>query len=685
MASEIDRIKRRMSVATRFATGVAVVGFALLFFIAASGRVGNLRASAGQFWILVAFVVLGELLPIKLPRRDEDEEISTGTTFAFALLISAGTAAAVLALALAQLCAYFFRGKTFLRSVFSVGQHTIALAAAGFLLEAMGNVPHDVPPFFATRDLPFILAGAAIYFLVYSGLSATYVALQQGVGLVEHLRKDLAFRASIVGASLALAPIVVVAADHSLPLIPLLLVPLVALYRGGLQAAINEYQALHDHLTGLPNRLLMSDRVSQAILASGRDRSLVAVMLMDLDRFKEVNDTLGHHSGDLLLQQIGPRLRSVLRESDTIARLGGDEFAVLLPNVVDRGSALSVADKLKRALDLPFEVQGLRLNIEASIGIAFFPDHAEDVTTLIQRADVAMYVAKRTGGGYAIYATEDDSHSPTRLALVGQMKQALETDEIELYYQPKAELLTGAIKGAEALVRWHHSERGLMSPDEFMPVTENTGLIEPFTRYVMEAAVKQASAWQQAGYDLSIAVNVSARSLVDHKLPTDLEELLERYSVNPSMIRLEITESAVMEDPVGALAVLDRLHEAGVALALDDFGTGYSSLSYLKRLPVDEIKIDKSFVINMHRDEDDAVIVSSTIDLARNLGLAVVAEGVETEEHWKRLADLGCDLAQGYYLSPAIAAGEFMQWLRTRERTLNRADQAHRAVDQEAD
>ena len=685
MASDIDRIRRRISVATRFAVGVAVLGFALLFWIGVSGRVGNLRASAGQFWILVAFVVLGELLPIKLPRRDEDEEISTGTTFAFALLISAGTAGAVLALALAQLCAYFLRGRTFLRSAFGVGQHTLALGAGGLVLARFGSVPHDRPPFFTTSDLPFILLGAGIYFLIYSGLSATYTALQQGVGLVEHLRKDLAFRATIVGASLALAPIVVVAADHSLPLIPLLLVPLVALYRGGLQAAINEYQALHDHLTGLPNRLLLSDRVSQAILAAERDRSLVAVMLMDLDRFKEVNDTLGHHSGDLLLQQIGPRLRSVLRESDTIARLGGDEFAILLPNVVDRASALNVADKIKRALGLPFEVQGLRLSIEASVGIAFFPDHAEDVATLIQRADVAMYVAKRTGGGYAIYASEDDSHSPTRLALVGQMKQALETDEIELYYQPKAELLTGVIKGAEALVRWHHSERGLMSPDEFMPITENTGLIEPFTRYVIEAAVKQASAWQRAGYDLSIAVNVSARSLLDHRLPSDLEELLNRHSVDPSMIRLEITESAVMEDPVGALAVLDRLHEAGVALALDDFGTGYSSLSYLKRLPVDEIKIDKSFVINMHKDEDDAVIVSSTIDLARNLGLAVVAEGVETEEHWKRLADLGCDLAQGYYLSPAIAAGEFMQWLRTRERTLNRADQAHRAVDQETD
>jgi diguanylate cyclase (GGDEF)-like protein len=655
---------------------VSVAGFAVLFFTAASGRVGASGSSSGQFWLLVAFVVLGEMLPIRLPRRNADEEISMATAFSFALLISQGVAAAVLALALAELLAYFFRGKTFSRSAFNIGQYTLALAASGAVLSLLSNVPRPGVPF-ETADLLAIAAAAIVFFLVNNVLTSVWFALQQEIPVVDHLMRDLSFRASTAGASLALAPVVVIAAQHSLPLIPVLLLPVLALYKGGRQAALNEYQALHDNLTNLPNRVLLQDRVQQAILTGDREKSLVAVMLMDLDRFKEVNDTLGHHSGDLLLKQIGPRLRSVLRESDTIARLGGDEFAVLLPNVPDRAAAAQVADKIKRALDLPFEIQGLRLNIEASIGIAFAPDHGRDVETLMQRADVAMYVSKGTRSGYAIYTTEQDRHSPNRLALVGQIRTALEKEEIELYYQPKAELLTGHIKGVEALVRWHHPERGLLFPDEFIPMTENTGLIEPLTVYVLEAAIKQCRVWQEAGLDLTVAVNVSPRSLLDSQLPDQIERLLRKWGLRSSALRLEITESSIMEDPVRAMGILDRLSEKGISLALDDFGTGYSSLSYLKRLPVNELKIDKSFVMNMTADEDDAVIVRSTIELGRNLGLEVVAEGVETEEHWQTLADLGCDFAQGYYLSRPIAAGEFMQWLRAREKSLQQADELH--------
>jgi diguanylate cyclase (GGDEF)-like protein len=659
-----------------YATVVSMVGFALLFFIAASGKVGNSGAAIGEFWLLVGFVVLGEMLPIKLPRRNVDEEISMATTFAFALLISAGTAAAVLALALAELLAYFIRGKTFSRSAFNIGQYTLSLAAAGGVLTLLTDVPRP-DGIFQTSDLPGILVAALVFFLVNNMLTSVWFALQQEAPIVDHLLRDLAFRASTAGASLALAPIVVIAAQHSLPLIPVLLIPVVALYKGGRQAALNEYQALHDDLTSLPNRVLLHDRVHQAILTGDREKALVAVMLMDLDRFKEVNDTLGHHAGDVLLKQIGPRLRSVLRESDTIARLGGDEFAVLLPNVADKSAAAQVADKIKRALDLPFEIQGLRLNIEASIGIAFSPEHGRDVETLMQRADVAMYVAKGTRSGYAIYTTEQDRHSPNRLALVGQIRTALDKEEIELYYQPKADLLTGDIKGVEALIRWHHPERGLMFPDEFIPMTENTGLIEPLTLYVLEAAIKQCRVWQEADLDMTMAVNISARSLLDSQLPDQIERLLRKWGLRPGSLRLELTESSIMEDPVRALGVLDRLSEKGIGIALDDFGTGYSSLSYLKRLPVNELKIDKSFVMNMTSDEDDAVIVRSTIELGRNLGLEVVAEGVESEDHWHHLAELGCDTAQGYYLSRPIAAGEFMQWLRQREKSLEQADEMH--------
>ena len=667
-------VKRRVD---RFAVTVSASGLSLLAYLAVSGRVGRDGVAPAQFAVLVALVVLGELLPIKLPRRDEDEELTTSATFSFALLISSGPAGAVLALALAELFAYFFRSKPLARSTFNIGQSTLALVAAGLVLSWLTEVPRGEPPFFVTGDLPGIFSATAVFFLVNTTLTGTWWARRHEVPVLDHLRRDLVFRAGVAGASLALAPVVVVAAEHSLPLILVLLLPIVALYKGGRQAALSEYQALHDDLTKLPNRVLLHDRIHQSILGVEREKTLVAVMLMDLDRFKEVNDTLGHHSGDLLLQQIGPRLRSILRESDTIARLGGDEFAILLPNVLDRPAAVQVADKIKRALDLPFEIQGLKLNIEASVGIAFAPDHGRDVDTLIQRADVAMYVSKGSGSGYAIYTPEQDRHSPNRLLLVGQVRQAMEDQEISLYYQPKADLITGQVKGVEALVRWNHPERGLLSPDEFIPMTENTGLIEPLTLYLIEAAVRQCRVWRDAGMELVVSVNVSARSLLDHELPGQVEALLQRWNLPAGSLRLEITESTIMEDPVRALAVLDAIHKKGIGLALDDFGTGYSSLSYLKRLPVDELKIDKSFVTHMHTDDDDAVIVRSTIDLGRNLGLEVVAEGVETKEHWDQLTELGCDLAQGYYLSRPIPAGEFVQWMRFREVSLAEADDLH--------
>jgi diguanylate cyclase len=404
----------------------------------------------------------------------------------------------------------------------------------------------------------------------------------------------------------------------------------------------------------------------QSLLVGGREDFEVAVMVMDLDGFKEINDSLGHHNGDLLLRQIGPRLRSVLRESDTIARLGGDEFAVLLPSITDKPSAVQVAEKMRRALELPFALHGLRLNMEASIGMAFYPDHGESAERLLQRADVAMYAAKQMRSGYAIYSADQDQNTPNRLALIGELRRALDEEEIQLYYQPKAHLESGEVQGVEALVRWHHPDRGLVPPGEFVPITEQTGLILPFTLYVLEGAIKQTRSWLEAGLELTTAVNLSTRNLLELELPEQIAALLAKWDVPARQLELEITESTIMSDPMRALTVLDRLSEMGVGIAIDDFGTGYSSLAYLKRLPVSEIKIDRSFVSNMIEDENDAVIVRSTIDLGRNLGLQVVAEGVETEAEWDALTELGCDYAQGHYVSPAVSAGELMQWLRAR-------------------
>ena len=429
------------------------------------------------------------------------------------------------------------------------------------------------------------------------------------------------------------------------------------------QAGEKEQQALHDSLTGLPNRTLFRDLVEREILNSRRNKGLFAVIIMDLDRFKEINDTLGHYAGDLLLKRMGSRLRSVLRDADTVARLGGDEFAILLPDMPDRNAVIQTVKKILKNLEEPFVVSGLALEVEASIGISLYPGHGDGVDALFQAADVAMYVAKEAHSGFEFYTSEQHQYTPTRLALVGELRRAIDEDELVLHFQPKADVRTGAVTGVEALARWNHPRHGLLPPDEFIPLAEHTSLIRPVTLHLLESALRQSKEWREDGLNLSVAVNLSVQNLMDLQLPDDLGRLMERWSAPPAALHLEITESTIMSEPRRAMAVLTRLSEMGVELAIDDFGTGYSSLAYLKQLPVSTIKIDKSFVLGMEEDEDDAVIVQSTIDLGHNLGLMVVAEGVENEEGWNRLHALGCDSAQGYYLTKPLENEKFRLWL----------------------
>lgn len=428
------------------------------------------------------------------------------------------------------------------------------------------------------------------------------------------------------------------------------------------QAAALEYQALHDTLTDLPNRTLVLDRLNQAIHAADRENRPLALLLMDLDRFKEVNDALGHHHGDLLLKQVGPRVLSVLRESDTIARLGGDEFAVLLP-ATDLIGATVGARKILEALARSFVVEGFFLDIGASIGIALFPEHGEDVDMLMRRADVAMYQAKQSGTGFAVYLLEHDRHSPRRLALMGELRHAVERQELVLHYQPKVDLKTRRTIGVEALVRWQHPEHGLIPPDQFITLAEHTGVIMPLTLWVLGEAARQGSAWRRAGMEISVAVNLSARNLHDLQLPDQIAELLRTWQLPPAGLDLEITESAIMADPLRATEILTRLRAMGIRFSIDDFGAGYSSLSYLRKLPAIELKVDKSFIIGMAANEDDAAIVHSTIDLAHNLGLRVTAEGVESQDVLTRLEAMGCDAAQGYFISRPVPAAELTRWL----------------------
>ncbi len=438
------------------------------------------------------------------------------------------------------------------------------------------------------------------------------------------------------------------------------------------QAEINEYQALHDPLTGLPNRILFSDRIGHAILQAERHKAKLAVALIDLDRFKEINDSLGHSAGDQVLISVGERMASALRASDTVARLGGDEFGLVLPEISDTDGLLPVLERLQEALEEPVHVQSLPIGIEASIGIAIYPDHGTDAQTLIQRADVAMYEAKRDGFNYVFCDESAHDYDVNSLTLVADLRRAISERELVLYYQPKAALESGVVTSVEALIRWVHPERGLVQPDSFIPLAQETSLIGPLTLYVIEEALRQSRAWREEGIELQVAVNLSTRNLLDRSFPNQVAQLLTRWDVKADALELEVTESSMLANPTRAKAVLGELSQLGIRLSIDDFGTGYSSLAYLRELPVDEIKIDRSFVMGMGAEAGDAVIVRSTVDLGRNLGLEVVAEGVETIEHWERLRELGCNIAQGYYLSRPVPADELCSWLRQRADAISR-------------
>jgi diguanylate cyclase (GGDEF)-like protein len=434
-----------------------------------------------------------------------------------------------------------------------------------------------------------------------------------------------------------------------------------------------EHTALHDPLTGLPNRMLFGRYVEQAVQAAQREDRGVAVMMLDLDRFKEINDTLGHASGDLLLQELAHRLSDLLGTEGNVARLGGDEFGVVSRLAVDRASSLALAERIRQSIGEPFVLAGIALEVHASVGIALHPDHGSDVETLMRHADVAMYEAKKTHQP-RLYRAVDNHYSSTRLARAGRLRHAIERDELELAFQPQVDLTTGQVHTAEALVRWRHPEQGLLLPDDFIPLAEHSGLIRPLTHWTLRTAIGQAARWKDDGLRLAVAVNVSGRDIVDLTLPDEIEDMLREFGLEASVLELEITESTLMTDPVRATTVIRRLSELGVRIAIDDFGSGYSSLSHLRRLAVDVLKIDKSFVLNMDSDENDLTIVRSTIDLAHNLGLTVVAEGVEDDASLGRLVSLGCDSVQGFHLSRPVSAPKLTAWLNARKRRTRELD-----------
>ncbi len=440
-----------------------------------------------------------------------------------------------------------------------------------------------------------------------------------------------------------------------------------------------EHDAMHDPLTGLANRRKLFAKLDESTTAARAIKSKLALLLIDLDHFKELNDTLGHAAGDRLLRENGPRLEAAVPGADLVARVGGDEFAVLLPVGTTVEEAEVVAQALGRAIEEPFRSQGLTLLVRASVGIAMFPDHGRDVETLMQRADVAMYSAKARGVGCEVYSASRDGHSRARLALIGELPEAIESGQIVVHYQPKFNLETGAISGAEALVRWDHPQFGLLGPGAFLPLAEQTGLMRPLTLRVLGDALAQCARWREEGVRMPVAVNLGAPNLLDLALPDDVRGLLEQHGVDPAMLQLEITETIVAADPVRVIEIMNKLGELGISLSLDDFGTGSSSLAYLRELPVQELKIDKSFILGMDEDAEAATIVQTIIELAHNLGLKAVGEGIETEEAYRLLSESGCDFGQGFLMGRPMPAAELTAKVTGAPRTVRGASPARAA------
>ena len=424
-----------------------------------------------------------------------------------------------------------------------------------------------------------------------------------------------------------------------------------------------EYQALHDSLTGLPNRQYLFNQLEKLQELPIEKIEGFSLLLLDLDRFKEVNDSLGHKYGDILLKQLRPRLLEKMVNDDLLARLGGDEFAILISSPRPIDEVVSFVRCIRRVIQEPFEIEGIRIQIDVSVGIAQFPEHGKDGSTLLRHADIAMYQAKHHGQGWALYDQKQDVNSPKRLALMSGLRNAITENELVLYYQPKITIADRSIRCMEALIRWQHPDLGLLPPEQFIPIGELGKLINPLTIWVLDKAIADCKLWHNLGYHLTVAINVSALNIQDFELVDKIKVLLGKHNFEAKYLQLEITESVIMSDAMRAQKAVKALVNLGVSVAIDDFGTGYSSLAYIKQLPVNELKIDKSFVMDMHSNENDAVIVRSTIDLAHNLGLQVTAEGVEVEEVYESLKSLKCDFVQGFLFCPPIAIEETIHWL----------------------
>ncbi|WP_411577299.1 putative bifunctional diguanylate cyclase/phosphodiesterase [Streptomyces sp. HUAS TT20] len=661
--------ERRLSWPALPAAVVAAAGFALgAGFLQAFTDGHALFPSGTVGWSLAVLtgIIVGHL--VMLGRSRWWGGTGSGAALTLAVLLLYGWVPAGMVSLTVVVLVGTARRNRWRQGVLQGAVDILGIGAGALVLGAFGRVPTVESPWnpdswtFATA--PEVVLVAAAYLAVTRGL-LWFLHAPRGGGLPTVARTALVRQGLVAVALLGIAPLVCVVADAQPVLLPLFSIPLVALDSTLWIARARAEEQLRDPLTGLPNRQWLLERIWTALDDAERIGARAALMLIDLDRFRSVNDTLGHLAGDRLLLQIADRLRLALPRGAEAARLGGDEFAVLLPVADSTTSATRVARGLVAALSSPLDLDGLTLVLEASAGVAVFPDHALDAEGLLRRADVAMYQAKRDRTGVEVYESKRDSNTPDRLGLLGDLRRALDAHEVQLHYQPKVRF-DGQVAGLEALVRWVHPERGKVPPDEFIAIAESSGLMPHLTEYVLETALAQVARWRAQGLCVPVAVNVSPRDVHTPGFAGSVAARLARHGVPAGALQLEITEHVLLEDPQRAADTLAGLTGHGVKMSLDDFGTGYSSLVHLRRLPVSELKIDRSFVARLAVDTEDAEIVRCTVDLAHSLGLLVVAEGVEDDETWERLRDLGCDAVQGWLVAAAMPPEETTAWLRAR-------------------
>ena len=642
----------------------AVCGLGLAALVGVVALTSWPSVAHGAWWpigFLAVATLVGETKPLLISRSGRSSgTVSTSGPFVLALVAVAGVGVALLAQAVASLADDLINRRTPKKSAFNSAQYVLSLVAARAVYSGLAHVPFfSGPTTVEVRDLGPLLAGGLAMVLVNLILVAIVVSIATSQPLLTIVREDARFHAATQVVLLCIGAVAATVAKDGVAVLALLCAPVVVVHWTTAAAIRHGHEASHDSLTGLSNRDRLQTQLEHTFATARRTASSgPGLVLLDLDHFKDINDTLGHPVGDKLLQQVAERLVLALGDDEFASRLGGDEFAVVVDG--DLAATQTVAQALLASLEAPMRVGEVELLVRASAGVAVDPEHGDDAEALMKNADIALYQAKLDRDRISTYSAEYDVNTLERLQLLADLRIALDNGQLDVAYQPQVSLISRRIVGLEALIRWQHPTRGAVPPESFIPLAENSGLIAELTAFVLDAALGQLAALRAAGHELRMAVNLSARHLSDLALPRQVAEALARHGIPPAMLVLEVTETGILADPARVDAVIGTLRELGVAIAVDDYGTGHASLSYLKTLEVDELKIDKSFVVDMGRDTHDFIIVRSTIALALDLGLRVIAEGIEDEQTAVALRDLGCDVGQGYHLGRPTTPHQIM-------------------------